>query len=78
MTKVNRITFGFIDRLSRAFIGLAVVILSFAYAANSEMFATMQFIALYPIFTALVAWDPVYFLIEIIKQHWADYHILHR
>jgi len=78
MIKVHRIKVGFIDRFSRAFIGIALVALSFAYAVNSETFATMNFIALYPIFTALVAWDPVYVAIEIIKQHWLDYSILHR
>jgi len=78
MTKVQHIAFGFIDRLSRAFIGTVVVILSFIYAANSEMFATMQFFALYPIFTALVAWDPMYVLIDAIKQYWVDYFLLHR
>jgi len=78
MTKVHHIAFGFIDRLSRAFIGIALVILSFAYAANSEMFATMQFFAMYPIFTALIAWDPFYVLIDVIKQHWTDYSIMHR
>ena len=78
MTKVHHIAFGFIDRLSRAFIGIVVVILSFIYAANSEMFATMQFVALYPIFTALVAWDPMYVLIDSVKQYWVDYSLLHR
>ena len=78
MTRVHRLTFGFIDRLSRAFIGVVVVILSFAYAVNSEIFATMQFFALYPIFTALVAWDPLYALIDVLKQYWLNYNLLHR
>ncbi len=78
MSQVRRIAFGFIDRLSRAFIGVAVVILSFIYAINSEMFAAMQFFAMYPIFTALVAWDPVYALSEALKQQWIDYSLLHR
>ena len=78
MTKVHRLTFGFIDRLSRAFIGTVVVILSFIYAVNSEMFATMQFFALYPIFTALVAWDPLYALVDALKQYWIDYSLLHK
>lgn len=76
MTKVHHIAFGFIDRLSRAFIGIVVVVLSFVYAVNSEMFATMQFFALYPIFTALVAWDPMYILADAIKQYWFDYSVL--
>lgn len=78
MTHVRRIAFGFIDRMSRAFIGTVIVILSFVYAVNSEMFATMQFVAMYPIFTALVAWDPLYALSETLKQLWVDYSILHR
>ena len=78
MTQVRRIAFGFIDRISRAFIGTVIVILSFVYAVNSEMFATMQFFAMYPIFTALVAWDPIYALFEALKQYWMDYSILHR
>ncbi|HFE37372.1 MAG TPA: DUF2892 domain-containing protein [Gammaproteobacteria bacterium] len=78
MTNARRIAFGFIDRISRAFIGIVMVIFSFTYAINSEMFAAMQFFAMYPIFTALVAWDPVYALLEAIKQYWFDYSILHR
>lgn len=78
MTQVRRIAFGFIDRMSRAFIGTVVVILSFVYAVNSEMFATMQLFAMYPIFTALVAWDPIYALSEALKQFWLDYDILRR
>lgn len=78
MTKAHHIAFGFIDRLSRAFIGIVIVILSFAYAANSEVFANMLFFSMYPIFTALVAWDPFYVLVDVIKEHWIDYSILHR
>ena len=78
MTHIHRLTFGFIDRLSRAFIGICIVILSFIYAVNSEMFATMQFFALYPIFTALVAWDPVYVMIDALKQSWIEYSLLHK
>lgn len=78
MTQARRIAFGLIDRISRAFIGTVIVILSFVYAVNSEMFATMQFFAMYPIFTALVAWDPIYALSETVKQYWIEYSILRR
>jgi len=77
MIHIHHIRFGFIERMSRAFIGFILLLLSFAFAINSEWFATLHFVAMYPLLTALIAWDPVYMLIEIVKERWIDFWILH-
>jgi len=77
MISIHQITFGFLERLSRAFLGTVLLILSFAYAINSDWFAAMHFVAMYPLLTALIAWDPVYMIIDLVKERWVDYWILH-
>ena len=77
MVQMHKVTFGVIERLSRAFIGFILLLLSFTVAINSEWFVTLHFVALYPLFTALIAWDPIYMLVELVKERWLDFWILH-
>jgi len=76
MVKTQHIKFSIIDRLFRFFVGFMLLLFAYALAANSEWFVTLHFAAMYPIFTAMIAWDPVYFVIEIVKQWWVDFWIL--
>ena len=75
MVPMHKISFGFIERMSRAFIGFMLLLFSFTVAINSEWFSTLQLVAMYPLLTALIAWDPVYFIIDIIKERWVDFWI---
>ena len=76
MMLLQRATFGFIERMSRLFVGFILLVISFTIAINSDWFITLNFMALYPLLTALVAWDPIYMVIEIIKERWVDFWLL--
>ena len=80
MIQVHKISFGFIERMSRAAFGFVLLLLSFTIALSlgTDWFATLNIVAMYPLLTALVAWDPIYFLVEIVKESMSDYYILHR
>ena len=70
-------SFGFIERASRAFIGFMILVISFSFAISTQTFATMHFLAMYPLLTALVAWDPVYLIIEILRERIIEYSLFH-
>ena len=80
MVQIQNVTFGFIERMSRAFVGFILLILSFtiALAFGTDWFATLNIMAMYPLLTALIAWDPVYVVIELIKDRFADFMLFHR
>ena len=77
MVHLKRMSFGFIERVSRAFIGFMILIISFSVAISTETFATMHFVAMYPLLTALVAWDPVYIVIELLRERLIEYSLFH-
>lgn len=77
MLRLRRMSVGFIERISRAFIGLMILIISFSFAISTETFATMHFVAMYPLLTALVAWDPVYIVIELLRERIIEYTLFH-
>ena len=77
MVRLHRLSVGFIERVSRAFIGFMILIISFTLAISTETFATMHFVAMYPLLTALVAWDPVYIVIELLRQRIIEYSLFH-
>ena len=77
MIQLHRMTFGFIERVSRAFLGFMILIISFTFAISTETFATMHLVAMYPLLTALVAWDPVYLVIELLRERYIEYTMFH-
>ena len=77
MIRLHRMSVGFIERVSRAFIGFMILIISFTLAISSETFATMHFVAMYPLLTALVAWDPIYIVIELLRERFIEYSLFH-
>lgn len=79
MLQIHQVTFGFMERMSRAFLGFILLILSFSVALSisAEWFATFNMLAMYPLLTALIAWDPVYFSIEVLKERIHDFYLLH-
>jgi len=77
MVELHRMTFGFIERASRAFLGFMILIISFSFAISTQTFATMHMVAMYPLLTALVAWDPIYILVEVTRERIIEYSILH-
>ncbi|MDH3326782.1 MAG: DUF2892 domain-containing protein [Gammaproteobacteria bacterium] len=77
MVRIHQMTFGFIERASRAFLGFLILIISFSFAIGTSTFATMHIVAMYPLLTALVAWDPLYIAFEILRERLIEYSILH-
>lgn len=77
MVRLNKISVGFTERVSRAFIGSMILIVSFSIAISTETFATMHLLAMYPLLTALVAWDPVYIAIEMLREYFVEYSLFH-
>ncbi len=77
MVHLKKISFGFIERVSRAFIGLMILIISFSFAINTQTFATMHIVAMYPLLTALVAWDPLYLAFEVLRERLIEYSLFH-
>lgn len=77
MVHLNKISFGFIERVSRAFIGFMILIISFSIAIGTDTFATMHLLAMYPLLTALVAWDPIYIAIEVMREYFVEYSLFH-
>lgn len=77
MVQLHQMTFGFIERASRAFVGLMILIVSFSFALGTETFATMHIVAMYPLLTALVAWDPVYIAFEFLRERLIEYSLFH-
>lgn len=77
MVHLHQMTFGFIERASRAFLGFLILIISFSFAVGTQTFATMHMLAMYPLLTALVAWDPVYIAFELLRERLIEYSIFH-
>ncbi len=79
MLQIHQITFGYIERMSRAALGFILLLLSFSVALtiSVELFAALNIMAMYPLVTALVAWDPVYFSVELLKERIHDFYLLH-
>jgi len=77
MTHLQQISFGYTERASRAFIGFMLLIISFSFAISTATFAAMHLAAMYPLLTALVAWDPVYIIVETVRQRLIEYSIFH-
>ena len=77
MVQIHKITFGYIERASRAFLGFMILIISFSFAVSTATFATMHILAMYPLLTALVAWDPVYIVIEVLRDRLIEYSLFH-
>jgi len=70
---VMRPIIGGMERISRAFIGAAMILSAFAFPPGAEWFARLIIGALYPLLTALTAWDPVYAVLLGIKDRFAEY-----
>jgi len=77
MVQLHQMSFGFIQRASRAFLGFLILIISFSFAVSTATFATMHLVAMYPLITALVAWDPVYIAFEILRERLIEYSLFH-
>ena len=54
------------DRLARLVVGAALIAVIFSPAFNAYW---VSLVSVYPIMTAIMAWDPVYALMENHKSH---------
>ncbi len=77
MAQPYHVAFSGFERVLRGCLGTILLLLAFTVALtiSTTWFATMNFIAMYPLFTALVAWDPIYLSIETMKQYSADIRV---
>jgi hypothetical protein len=61
-------TVGIFDRIARLIFGVALIALALNNPTETDWFARLIIIAVYPLLTALVAWDPVYAFFEIVRD----------
>ncbi len=77
MTTISLYTISIVSRIARTAFGFMLLISAFLLPITVEWFASLHLMATYPLLTALVAWDPVHTIIEVLRQRFIDYHVFH-
>ncbi len=60
------------DRVMRVIVGIALAMMPLYFADNVGIITATVFASMYPLFTALVATDPLVLIIENIKLKWNE------
>ncbi|MDH5546577.1 MAG: DUF2892 domain-containing protein [Gammaproteobacteria bacterium] len=77
MARVKKPCVSNLDRMTRVFLGAMTMVFAFALPLTAKWFAGLTLASTYPLFTGIMAWDPFYALINVVRERFSDYHIFH-